>query len=357
MQFSPPFLATAIGSLPYRETSSALQLIEEKLPEIPHWPQLPKRGKQEHFVFQYLYPLVEMGLIVETGERQPHFDSSQPDWADRLTEFYTLYLAADEGEKEALERFATPRYAAEGFYAFIERLGQKGTGRAKFLKGQIAGPLTVALNLQDQKGKPAYYDPQLRDMVARALAVQARWQAEKLKAFRLPVFIFVDDPGVYAYGSSSFITVTRDGVKEVLAPIVEAIRAAGAIPGAHSCTGIDWSLFIEAGFEVISFDAYNYFDSIVAYSQQIKQFMENGGVLAWGIVPTSEVVLEKKASDLVELWKKQKEMLTQRGISPEILTRQTLITPACGTGTLTPEMAEKIYQLNAEVARQLRGDE
>jgi hypothetical protein len=47
--FSRAGRATGIGSLPYTDPLTALALIGEHLPEIPHWPQLPQRGSREHF--------------------------------------------------------------------------------------------------------------------------------------------------------------------------------------------------------------------------------------------------------------------------------------------------------------------
>jgi hypothetical protein len=46
------------------------------------------------------------------------------------------------------------------------------------VKGQIAGPLTVALELKDQQGYPAYYQGDLRDIIVRRLALNARSLSE-----------------------------------------------------------------------------------------------------------------------------------------------------------------------------------
>ncbi|BBO91851.1 hypothetical protein [Desulfosarcina ovata] len=59
--FQPQAAATGIGSLPFTDTQTALSLIAEHLPEIPHWPQLPQRGRCEHFIHQFLQPMVACG--------------------------------------------------------------------------------------------------------------------------------------------------------------------------------------------------------------------------------------------------------------------------------------------------------
>ena len=46
-------LSTGVGSLPFKDPGQALELISRSVPEIPFWPQLPKRDKREGMVAQY----------------------------------------------------------------------------------------------------------------------------------------------------------------------------------------------------------------------------------------------------------------------------------------------------------------
>ena len=87
LEFVPEGLATGIGSLPYSDPQEALELILNDFPDIPHWPQLPQRSKLEHFVHQFLQPLVDCGMLVAEGARWV-FDISRENHAACLTEFY-----------------------------------------------------------------------------------------------------------------------------------------------------------------------------------------------------------------------------------------------------------------------------
>lgn len=350
MLLGPGGAACGIGSLPYLTPEPALKLIQKYLPLFPHWPQLPRRGGKEHFIFQNLFALVKQGLFSEGKEKNPYFDLERADWPEKLTSFYHLYLAACEGEKEALAFFAPPEEAAPGLYAFLTACKKGSFPRARYLKGQIPGPLSVALNLCDQQGKPAYYNPHLHDLLLKALALSARWQAETLKEVGPAAIIFVDDPAVGAWGSAIYITLERREIVADLREIVQAIKEGGAIPGAHSCAGGDWSIFLEAGFQILSFDAYSYFKSLTVYHKEVQTFLEQGGVLAWGIVPTSEKVAQENFTSLAKLFKVHLETLAAQGISWENLSRQCLITPSCGTGTLPLPLAEKVYRLTAQLA-------
>ena len=353
MPFEPRGFATGIGSMPGTDPESALAFIKETMPDIPHWPQLPNRGSKEHFVNQYLNPLVKAGLITMEGDRV-YFDTGRPDWPDGLTQFYSLYLACEAGEPGALEEFAFPREAASGFYAFIEEM-EKGTGQARYLKGHVAGPLSVAFNLKDQRGRFAYYDDQLQDLIIKTIAMHASWQAETLGRFGLPVLIFVDDPAINAYGQPAYITVTREMIKSNLKEICDAIHRSGASAGVHSCDAIDWSILFESDLEVVSFDAYNYFLSIIPFVAPLKAFLARGGSLAWGIVPTLHgKALEEDEESLLKIIYGEWAELTSRGIDRETLARRCLITPACGAGLLEPELADRIYRLTGTISKKFR---
>ena len=53
IKFLPNALATGIGSLPHKDPNDACRLICDFFPEIPFWPQLPKRAPLENMYMQY----------------------------------------------------------------------------------------------------------------------------------------------------------------------------------------------------------------------------------------------------------------------------------------------------------------
>lgn len=346
-------LATGIGSLPHKEPAAAVQFVFDHFTEIPHWPQLPNSGPEEGFLNQFTGPLRQLGLVVERDGRT-FFDTAQAAWGEKLAAFYTRYLAAVEGDAAALDFFAFPAASAQGFYYLLEHLTEHGTGSAQFLKGQISGPLTVGLAMTDQDRRAAYYNDQVRDVLIKTLALQGLWQAKALGKFGLPVIIFVDDPSLTAYGQSTYITLQREQIIAELNSIFAMIHQGGAVAGAHVCAGTDWSILFASELEVVNFDAYEYFSTVAAYPQEMKNYLERGGVLAWGIVPTSEKVAGEDAAGLLRLLDEQMNELAAKGIDRQMLLAQTLITPSCGTGTLSMELAKKIYRLTAAISAQLR---
>ncbi|MTI85258.1 MAG: hypothetical protein FH756_15510 [Firmicutes bacterium] len=354
MNFKPGGMATGIGSMPFLEPDNALSLIFENLPEAPHWPQLPRRGEAEGFVYQFLNPLVEMGLLVKDGGKT-YFNTLDNDWADRMTEFYSTYLAAEEGDVQALERFAVPSDSAVGLYSFINRLKESGTGQARYLKGQEAGPLTIGFQLKDAEGRFSYYEDQLRDILVKTLAMHARWQTKTLSQFGLPVIFFVDEPGIGVYGKGTHITVTREMILADMNAIAGAVHAANGLPGVHSCDAIDWSLLFESDMDIVNLDVYNFASSLIPTAKELKQYLKRGGIMAWGMAPTTDDAFNETAETLLDrlydIWAE----LEKRGIDRGLLKEQSLITPACGAGLLEEKLTQQIYRLTREISAKLAG--
>jgi len=176
-------------------------------------------------------------------------------------------------------------------------------------------------------------------------------QAKTLGQFGLPVLLFVDDPGLYASGQSTFITLKREEIIIELNSIYEAIKGAGALAGTHSCAGMDWSILFESNVDIISFDAFDYFSTVVSYMDEMKLFLNRGGSLAWGIVPTSaENVSALTVESLEKLWEERVRYLAEKGIDRQLIYDRALITPTCGTGTLNMDTAVRVHELTRELA-------
>jgi hypothetical protein len=351
--FVPEGTATGIGSLPFTDPEAALDLIFAELPDIPHWPQLPRRSEKEHFVHQFLQPLTDCGMLTAEGRRWI-FDPSGEDGAACLTEFYTGCLSAEEGDAECRRAYLPSRDAAAGLHAFLARARAGGLKHAGYVKGQIAGPLSVALELKDRQGRPAYYHGDLRDSIVRTLALNAGCQAAALSGFGAVPMVFVDDPAVGAYGSRLHLALSREMIIEDLNFIFEAIQSQNALAGIHCCEAVDWSLVLETRTQILSMDAYRFGASLIPYAGHLRRFLARGGVIAWGIVPTLDDPYKESVESLLKrleaLWNELFPTRAER----EAALRLSMLTPACGTGLLTEDQARHIYRLTAELSRKLR---
>lgn len=344
-------LPVLIGSLPLRDHAEGVGLVFKYTPEVPLWIQLPAY-REEGMVAQFQpgFP----GLTLKTDKS--FVDTSAPSFDDDILNFYEEYMAVSEGESGIEDSiFAIKPDAARGFFSFVEHLSSL-SDHPYAIKGQITGPITFGLGLTDQNGKAIFYDEQLRDIAVKLLAQKARWQVKKLLSFESPVIIFFDEPALAGFGSSAMISVSRDEVATCFKEVVGAVHDEGGLAGIHICANADWSLILESDADIISFDAYSFFDKLMLYPVHVKQFIESGGILAWGIVPTlnSDDIEEATVESLVTRWETQSTALEALGFDKTAILAQTFITPACGTGSLPLDLANKVLALTRQVSDTLR---
>ena len=352
--FEPCCLATTIGSLPHTDVTLGTGLMFESTPEIPSWVQFPRRVFHENMMVQFTEGMPSLVIVEE--EEKLYFDATAPDFVEQLTDFYTRYLAAtEEGDAAALDSFGlSPQYAA-GFGEFVVRLPEQPT--PVMVKGQVTGPFTLGTNLLDQDKRCSYYDDHLHDVVVNTVALKATWQMAQLSAFGLPVMIFLDEPSLLGFGSQTFITVSREDITRDINQVAAAIHERGGLAGIHCEENTDWSLLMETDLDILDFDAYDHMQAITLYPAELHAFLERGGSLGWGIVPTldREAAASETIPSLLARFDAGVEMLERKGFDRELLLRRALITPSCGAGgVLTEPLAERVLGLLRELSATLR---
>jgi len=345
-------LPVLIGSLPMDDHTEAVKLVFRYTPEIPLWVQLPVY-KEEGMIAQFLPGLP--GLTIE--KERAYIDTSTAGFGEDLLKFYAHYIAVVEGGGDLSgSRFALTKDGAAGFFEFTKQLKVVSVPLVA-VKCQITGPVTFCTGMNDQDGKAIFYDEQIRDVAVKLLAQKARWQVRELSKFGVPVIIFFDEPALAGFGSSAFISITTDEVAKCFNEVIEAVHSEGGLAGIHVCANTDWSLVLGSSADIVSFDAYSFFDRFILYSDHIRKFVESGRILAWGIVPTSKTEdVEKETVDsLVIKWEDKARELESLGFSRSKILAQSLITPSCGTGSLSLENAKKVLRLTRDVSDMLRG--
>jgi hypothetical protein len=344
---SPVFncIATGIGSLPLADPDRAAALALQYFPEAPIWPQLPQRSFLEHFCVQYSEGLP--GIIVDRTHERLSIDTSR-DLSSDLERFFERYLTKD------LEYFRLSEDYAAGFHVFVAALKRNGLPpRARFLKGHCTGPLTFGITVKDHAGKDIVYNDMVFDAITKGLAMKATWQVRALKQFGLPVIIFIDDPAMYAL-SSGLYSLSPDMVAGKLREITAMVHDEGGIAGIHCCGNADWPLLFRTGADIVSFDASSYLDKVLLYPGELREFYSRGGSLAWGIVPTTGFTGKENADSLIGTLEGGIQRLVDSGIDRTTILRQSLITPSCGLGSLTPDQAEAILTLTREVSDKMQ---
>jgi hypothetical protein len=330
-------LPTIIGSMPHTDARQACELIARYLPDLPAWPQLPRRSNLENMYIQYSdgFP----GVVVEGSkisvERTAKFD----------TQLEKLYNAASESKFD--DYGVSPSYAA-GLHAFLS-LKEK---HPRMAKGQITGPISWGLCVTDKEQRGILYDELLAEALAKFLRLKAMWQENFLKQVSKDTLIFLDEPYLASLGSA-FVAISNEKVSELLEEVLSGLQG---LKGVHCCGVTDWSILLKSSIDVLSFDTYNYADSLSCYPAETKTFLKHGGVIAWGIVANEEESLGKEnISSLYDRLTEAMAPFTRDGISFKQLAAQSILTPSCSLASMSIEASEQALQLLSDLSAKMRG--
>lgn len=329
-------LPTAVGSMPHIDPKEACRLVGRFLPEIPAWPQLPKRSFLENMYAQFSegFP----GVVID-GDRI-YVDRAK-DLEMPLEQLYASYL------QNKVEEYAISSDYAMGLHAFLETELEIPFA----VKGQVTGPITWGLSVTDQERRPVLYDDTLADALAKHLHLKAAWQEMKLKAISPKTIVFVDEPYMASFGSA-FVSLSRELVVSLLEEVFAGISG---LKGVHCCGNTDWSLLLSTSLDILSFDAYNYGYTLALYPEEVKAFLERGGIIAWGIVPHEEQALEgETVNSLLDRLGEEIAELDRKGVSFRRVLSQCLVTPSCGLDSFSEEGAAWALEFLAGVSKELR---
>jgi len=326
-----------IGSMPHTDPAQACAQVTRYLKDIPAWPQLPKRSFPENMYAQYSQGFP--GVVIEEG--RIYVDRSQ-DLDKPLEKLYTAYLDND------FDKYSVSAEYAAGLHALLAATDPS----PRAVKGQVTGPVTWGLTVTDDSRRAVIYDDVLGDVVPKFLRLKASWQEKALSQVSKNTIIFIDEPYMAAFGSVG-MSLSREKIISLLEEVFSGIRG---LKGVHCCGNTDWSILLETSTDIVSFDAYNYAQSLSLYPAEVKKFLDRKGTIAWGIIPNeAEVLAGETAASLKDRLEEAMAPFTRKGIRFKQLIEQGLITPSCGLGNIaTEEAAARVLELLAELSAMIR---
>lgn len=344
----------AIGSLPHKNLNDAMNLVKKNFPNIPFWPQLSKLNKNEDMTLQFLEKMP--GLTYDSDLERYYINQESDIFFEQLEQFFMDYEEIiSEINSPKLEDYGLTEKSSSTFKLFLEIIK---TTAPKFAKGQIIGPFTLATSLTDKDNKCTFYDETLKEVLIKLLSLKALWQIKKIKDAnsKTTPIIFIDEPSVSQLGTSAYITIPPVEVITIIKELSDLIKANGALSAIHCCGKCDWSIPIKVGVNIINFDAFMYSENLSLFHKELKGFLENGGLLAWGIVPTldKEALANTDIEELSKILNSSITLLTNKGIDKNLILNNSMLTPSCGAGALTIPLAEKAMQLVKELSEHLK---
>lgn len=339
LPFAPACLPLLIGSLPQRGPSQALELSRRYAGTLLTWPQLPRRSFRERGLAQAAFGFP--GLVIDVDEERVYVDRARAE--SELDRLALAYLKND------LSYGALGEAEASGL---SELLRQRETLRnVRVLKGQCLGPISLALQLTDERERPLIYDEVMFDALLQHLRLRVAWQEAQIGALSSQTIVCLDEPLLEILGQP-FLPVewdeARQRIDEVLA-IVVGTRAVFA-PGS-----LEWGEVLRTSVELIVADVFGHGAALLGAAEALGGFFERGGVVGLGIVPSEADELARvDAEALLQRLDALLAELERAGVARELVLRRAVVTPNGGLWRLEPELAEGALQLLATVSGRLR---
>ena len=92
---------------------------------------------------------------------------------------------------------------------------------------------------------------------------------------------------------------------------------------------------------------------LVEWAGYITRFLDDGGIIAWGVIPTEGPIptsADRSWRALSDVWCS----LVQLGCDPILLRQQSLVSPACGLAAHSVAVARRIARLTSDVGRRVK---
>jgi len=162
--------------------------------------------------------------------------------------------------------------------------------------------------------------------------------------------VLLDEPDVAGLHAASF-PLAPDAALDILSGCL-ATLGGSAITGIHCCaTEVDLSSLLAAGPSVLSIPVHS---GVVAAAGYLATFLDNGGWIAWGVVPTDRPIAtsaDRYWRELSALWCE----LVQAGCDAATLRRRCIVTPACGLGLYELDQAGGVLAEVRDIAERVIG--
>ncbi len=328
-------LTTAMAVMPHTDVERALETATSL--DVPFWPQLPNLSYHED-------------MYVQAGE---HFPGIVLDLEKRTLRFSMDKFA---GELEAaMAHFDDPALfdISETYSAVYHRFLSLDLSDRPAIRGQLEGPISFGFNVLDQDERPILFDDTVRPFMLEFMAKRVNVQLKRLSAMNPNAFMFVDEPGLQFLFSAmaGYGDLKAKNDLDVFFSLVDRPR------GIHLCGNPDWDFLLNLDLDVLSLDIYTNAEVFSAYGASIRRFLDRGGVIVWGLVPTGfEAFAKEEIPTLINRLETVWDALSRKGIDKAHLLSRSMLSPAtcCLINPDKEKTVERAFDAVLQISGRLR---
>ncbi len=328
-------LTTAMAVMPHKDADRALEVALSL--DVPFWPQLPLLSYYEDMYVQASehFP----GIVLNMEKRTLHFSMEK-----FINEYEETLVHSDE-----------PGYfdISETYSVVYHRFLDLDLSDHPAIRGQLEGPISFGLNVTDQDDRPILFDESIRPLLFEVMAKRVNVQLDRLKKRNANAFMFIDEPGLQFLfsGMSGYTNLAAKEEMEAFFSMIERPR------GIHLCGNPDWEFLLGLDLDILSMDIYSNGEIFASYHSSIRKFLDRGGFIVWGIVPTNFEPFGKESINSLEerldnIW----AVLDKKGIDKDFLLSRSMLSPAtcCLVNPDGEQTVEKAFKVIQEMSLRLR---
>ena len=328
-------LTTAMAVMPHTDVDQALNAALSL--DVPFWPQLPNYNYYEDMYVQAAehFP----GIILDVENKTLRFS------LDKFIEEF----------EETMVHFEDPEYfdVSPAYSVVYHHFLDLDLSDRPAIRGQLEGPVSFGFNVLDQDDRPILFDDTVRPFMFEFMAKRINIQLSRLKKINPNAFMFIDEPGLQFI----FSAMSGYGEQKARVDLDDFFSMIDAPRGIHLCGNPDWDFLLGLDMDILSFDVYSNAEIFAASAPSIKKFLNKGGILVWGIIPTGFETFEKENLDFLSfklnnIWK----ALGKKGIDIDQIVRRSMLSPAtcCLVNADKEKTVEKAFQMTRDLSRILR---
>ena len=336
-----------LGALPYTDKAVTTRMMVKLFEGIPYLPQFPIADEHDNL----LYRILGNVPFIEIEDSEKIFLRNHQEGFDKF--LAKLDIAYNSPKKENLENFSIDSYFMEKYLQILKKLKPKETVVS------LMGPFSMAHIIENDDKTTMMTEPNHRKFIIELAVLKALWIIDKIHEVSPQIlpFILFEETKLNLYGTVKRENerVTEETVVNFYSKIFEKIHEAGGVVGVHSTNKCDWQIPIEAGVDLISFDAYNNPNNLNIIADKIRDFLAKGGYINWGIVPSeSESIIKSAGIDnIFDRFMRTTEALIEERVSPKLLYARSKVSVTGNLDHLPLIFAEKALILSAQLAQKI----
>ena len=256
-------------------------------------------------------------------------------------------IAVDSAKVKPLATLTTDieHDAFTGVRSFLD-LAHKVRLDGAAVKWQFVGPVTLGVALHRAGlDRESAFDLALSTVSDRLSALSTVITAALPNSKQMVV---LDEPWFSELMQPGFPIPPDEAIDRMSSAM--AALPSGTLTGVHCCAPCDVATLLASGPNVVSLPLS---PELVDWVGYLTRFLADGGIIAWGVIPTDGPVgstSERQWRALSDVWCS----LVQLGCDPVLLRRQSLVTPQCGLAMHSVSVARRIARLTAEVGKRVQ---